>query len=471
MKLSAVVLLVAAAILVVVYRAVNRTPSADLPQFKQVYQIFDDGGCLSCHSADPKLPFYATLPVAGDVVMKDIDSGYRAYDMTPFMEALKVDGKFNPVDLAKIEKVVMDGLMPMPKYYLVHWGSSITKQKRAIVLDWIRKERNEMYADNLPEDRAYEPIRPIAHPQSTELSAAAELGKALFHDTRLSVDNTVSCATCHELSTAGVDNHQYSHGVNDQLGGVNAPTVYNAVYNFVQFWDGRAATLSDQAAGPPLNPVEMASESFDDIVAKLKADKAFAKAFDNVYKFRGGMTQENITAAIEEFEKTLVTPDSRFDKWLRGDDNAITAQELEGYEQFKKYDCATCHVGPNLGGQSYELMGLRKHYFADRGTELTNEDNGRFKETGLERDRHRFKVPGLRNVEHTWPYYHDGTRETLEDAVRDMGLYQSGVDLSEAEVNSITAFLKTLTGEYQGKPVTTTNSPEHINAHVNDHHN
>ena len=328
-----------------------------------------------------------------------------------------------------------------------------------------------MYADNLPGDRAAEPVRPIAHPKSNELSAAAELGKALFHDPRLSVDNTVSCATCHELSTAGVDNHQYSHGVNDQLGGVNAPTVYNAVYNFVQFWDGRAVTLADQAAGPPLNPVEMASSSFDEIIAKLKADKAFSKAFDNVYKFRGGMTQENLTAAIEEFEKTLVTPDSRFDKWLRGDDNAITAQELEGYEQFKKYDCATCHVGPNLGGQSYELMGLRKHYFADRGTELTNEDNGRFKETGLERDRHRFKVPGLRNVEHTWPYYHDGTRETLEEAVRDMGIYQSGVELTEAEVASITAFLKTLTGEYQGKPITTTNSREHIHAHDDDHHN
>ena len=399
LKTCAIAALVAAAALLVVYRAVNRVPAENLPQNERVLAIFEDGGCLSCHSADPEIPFYAKLPVAGKIIMKDIDSGYRAYDMEPFMETLKVDGSFNPVDLAKIEKVVLDNRMPMPKYYLVHWGSSLTEAKRSIVLDWIRNERMEMYSyENLPAERAAEPVRTIEPLMDSELSAAAQLGKALFHDPRLSVDNTVSCATCHDLSTAGVDNHQYSHGVNDQLGGVNAPTVYNAVYNFVQFWDGRAVTLSDQAAGPPLNPVEMASESFDQIIEKLKADKEFTKEFERVYKFRGGLTQENITAAIEEFERTLVTPDSRFDKWLKGDDNAISADELEGYELFKTYDCATCHAGPNLGGLTYEPMGLRKDYFADRGTELTVEDNGRFKETQKERDRHRFKVPGLRNV-------------------------------------------------------------------------
>lgn len=465
-RLLTVLLLVAAAVLVVVYRAVNRVPSADLPQYERVYRIFEDGGCLSCHSADPKVPFYANFPVAGKIVMKDIDSGYRAYDMKPFMESLKEDGEFSAVDLAKIEKVVLDDRMPMPKYYLVHWGSSLTSAKRDIVLDWIRNERIEMYADNLPADRAAEPVRPID--QSIEVDdAKAALGFALFHDPRLSIDNTVSCSTCHALETAGVDNHQYSHGVNDQLGGVNAPTVYNAVYNFVQFWDGRAATLAAQAAGPPLNPVEMASPSFDDIIAKLKADREFSKAFNAVYP--DGLTEANITDAIEEFERTLITPNSRFDKWLLGDDSALTADELNGYELFKQYDCATCHVGQNLGGQSYELMGLRKHYFADRGLELTVEDNGRFKETQDVRDRHRFKVPGLRNVEHTWPYYHDGTRETLEEAVRDMGIYQSGVELTSAEVDKITAFLKTLTGEYQGKLLTNDTSRDVIHDHDHEH--
>ena len=455
-------LLVAAAAMTVVYRAVNRVPSSELPINEQVYEIFTDGGCLSCHSADPVLPFYAKLPVVGKVIKADIDSGYRAFDMTKFMEDLKADAEVNPVDLAKVEKVVLDDRMPMAKYYLMHWGSSLTPAKRTIVLDWAASARARLYNDGLEGARANEPVRPID--QVLEYDAAkAALGFALFHDTRLSVDNTVSCASCHALETAGVDNHQYSHGVDDQLGGVNAPTVYNAVYNFVQFWDGRAKTLADQAAGPPLNPVEMASESFDQIIGKLKADKKFVREFNAVYP--DGLTAENLTDAIEQFERTLVTPNSAFDKWLRGDDEAISAEELEGYELFKKYDCATCHVGPNLGGQSYELMGLRRHYFAERGLELTHEDNGRFKETQLERDRHRFKVPGLRNVEHTWPYYHDGTRETLEEAVSDMGLYQSGVELSAQETDKITAFLKTLTGEYNGVPITTTNSRDEIHGH------
>ena len=462
LKWGAVGLLVAAAVMTVVYRAVNRVPSAELPQNLQVYEIFTDGGCLSCHSADPVLPFYARIPVAGDVVMADVDSGYRAFDMTKFMEDVKAGTLVNAVDLAKVEKVVLDDRMPMPKYYLVHWGSSLTPAKREIVLDWVKSMRAAIYNDGLEGERANEPVRPIDLALEYD-PAKAELGYALFHDPRLSVDNTVSCASCHDLGTAGVDNHRYSHGVNDLLGGVNAPTVFNAVYNFVQFWDGRAQTLADQAAGPPLNPVEMASESFDQIIAKLKADKQFARAFVKVYP--DGITAANITDAIEQFERTLITPDSKFDKWLRGDDSALTADELKGYELFKKYDCATCHAGPNLGGLSYELMGLRRHYFAERGLELTNEDNGRYKETQQERDRHRFKVPGLRNVEHTWPYYHDGTRETLEEAVRDMGLYQSGVELTDSEVAGITAFLKTLTGEYKGVPVTTTNSRDEILGH------
>ena len=455
-------LLIAVAAMTLVYRLVNQLPSADLPANLQVLEIFEEGGCLSCHSADPKVPFYAKLPVVGGIVMKDIDSGYRAFDVEPFMEALAVDGVTSQVDLAKIEKVVLDGRMPMPKYYLVHWGSSLTGAKRAVVLSWIRDRRTAMYDDGLAGDRANEPVRPID--QYIEVDEAkVALGYALYHDTRLSVDNTVSCATCHAIETAGVDNHQFSDGVGGQMGGVNAPTVYNAVYNFVQFWDGRARTLADQAAGPPLNPVEMASPSFDHIIAKLEKDKPFVKAFKKVYP--DGLTQDNITDAIEEYERTLITPNSRFDKWLRGDDSAITSDELDGYELFKTYDCATCHVGQNLGGQSYELMGLRKHYFEDRGMELTNEDNGRYKETQQERDRHRFKVPGLRNVEHTWPYYHDGTRHTLEEAVRDMAIYQSGVELTDVEVAQITSFLKTLTGEYNGVLLTNDNPRDMIDGH------
>ena len=448
-----VVVLVAVAL--AIFRISDRVPSADYPLDKRVAAIFVKGGCLDCHSANPELPAYFKLPVVGKIMQKDVDEGYRAFDIEPMMKALETCGCcVSPVDVAKVEKVALDKRMPMAKYYLVHWGSRMTNAKRDIILEWAAAYRAAHYNDGLTGDRAAEPIRPIdlSLPYDEEKAA---LGFKLYHDTRLSVDNTISCASCHGLNTAGVDNKQYSEGVEGKLGGVNAPTVYNAVYNFVQFWDGRAATLADQAAGPPVNPVEMASPNFDAIVAKLNKDKAFVREFKAVYP--EGISQATITDAIEHFERTLITPNSRFDKYLRGDNSAITAEELQGYELFKKYNCATCHVGKNLGGESYELMGLRKHYFADRGLALTEEDNGRFKQTGVERDRHRFKVPGLRNVALTWPYYHDGTRTSLKEAVCDMGTYQSGVTLTDEEEDLIVAFLNTLTGEYKGQLLTNTN--------------
>lgn len=447
-------LLVVAVAAAAAYGILNRPPAENLPANDRVLQILEKGGCASCHSADPTLPFYANFPVAKGMIMKDVEDGYRTFDIEPLMEALRSGEMPRPVDVAKVEKVMLDQRMPQAKYYLVHWGSTTTRAKRDIILNWALTYRQLFYNDGLAGARAGEPVRPIAESVSVDPSKV-ELGFALYHDTRLSVDNTVSCATCHALNTAGVDNKQYSEGVDGQKGGVNAPTSYNAVYNFVQFWDGRAATLADQAAGPPLNPVEMASTSFDEIIAKLEADKQFKAAFEEVYP--DGLTEANITDAIEQFERTLLTPNSAFDKYLRGDDSAITAEELRGYELFKQYDCATCHVGANLGGESYELMGLRNHYFAERNMPLTEEDNGRFKVTQQERDRHRFKVPGLRNIELTWPYYHDGSRATLEEAVRDMGKYQSGVELTSTEIAEITAFLKTLTGEYQGKKLTNDN--------------
>ena len=449
--------LLLAVVAVAIFRISERVPSADYPLNERVAAIFVKGGCLDCHSANPELPFYFKLPVVGKIMQKDVDEGYRAFDMEPMWKTLESgEGFLSPVDVAKVEKVAIDKRMPMAKYYLVHWGSRMTNAKRDVILEWATAYRTAHYNDGLVGERAAEPIRPIDLSLPYD-EAKAALGFKLYHDTRLSIDNTVSCASCHGLNTAGVDNKPFSEGVEGKLGGVNAPTVYNAVYNFVQFWDGRATTLAEQAAGPPVNPVEMASPNFDAIVAKLNKDRKFVREFKKVYP--EGISQATITDAIEQFERTLITPNSRFDKYLRGDDTAITAEELQGYELFKKYNCATCHVGKNLGGESYELMGLRKHYFADRGLELTEEDNGRFKQTGVERDRHRFKVPGLRNVALTWPYYHDGTRTSLKEAVCAMGTYQSGVELTDEEEDLIVAFLNSLTGEYQGKLLTNDNSP------------
>lgn len=470
-KLLKTLLLVALALVVVlfvIYRVLLSlsAPSQELAPDARVAAILENSGCLSCHTANPELPFYADVPVAGKLVKEDIEAGYRAFDITPLMEALKGGTTPNVVDVAKVEKVALDKSMPEAKYYLMHWGSQMTDAKASAIAEWARDFRVAYYNDGLEGERAGEPIRPIIPSENVDLRKA-ELGFALFHDPRLSVDNTVSCASCHALDMGGVDNHQYSHGVEERLGGVNAPTVYNAVYNFVQFWDGRAKTLAEQAAGPPLNPVEMASESFDEIIAKLQQDENYVKLFAELYP--EGITEATITNAIEEFERTLVTPNSQFDKWLLGDDNALTAQELRGYELFKEYSCATCHTGVNLGGESYELMGLRRHYFEERGLELTEEDNGRYKQTQDERDRHRFKVPGLRNVELTWPYYHDGSRLTMDEAVRDMALYQCDVELAEGEVQDIVAFLRTLTGEYKGEKLSNKNEYGVIVVDDHDH--
>ena len=450
-----VALLVVIAALAVTYRLMHRTPSSELEANAQMQQLITDAGCLRCHTSTPELPFYASMPVAGKIVMEDVGSAYRAFDMTQMAEDIEAGRPVNPVDLAKVEKVILDGKLPQAKFYLVLWGASFNDSKKEVALGWLKNHRMGLYADiSIAPEFANEPVRPIVDSIAVDARKVA-LGNLLYHDTRLSGDNTVSCASCHGLETGGVDNKQYSEGVRKQLGGVNAPTVYNAAYNFVQFWDGRAGTLADQAAGPPLNPVEMACESFDQIITKLAEDKKFVSAFNEVYS--NGLSEKNITDAIQEFEKTLLTPNSRFDRYLKGQKDAITMHELAGYELFKKNDCATCHVGEILGGQSYELIGVRHDYFAEREAEMTEEDNGRFKQTKAERDRHRFKVPGLRNIELTSPYFHDGSMATMDEAVDAMVKYQLGTELTQQEREDIVAFLRTLTGEYKGKKLTNTN--------------
>jgi cytochrome c peroxidase len=229
----------------------------------------------------------------------------------------------------------------------------------------------------------------------------------------------------------------------DRSGPINAPTVFNAALNHRQFWDGRAGTLQEQAGGPPLNPIEMASTSWAQIIGKLQQDASLTEAFHKVYP--DGYSGASITDAIAEFEKTLITP-SRFDAYLRGTKTSLNAMELRGYELFKGNRCATCHVGQNLGGRSFEMMGLKGNYFRDRGTALSAADKGRLSVTGAGPDRYRFKTPTLRNVELTAPYFHDGSTGDLREAVCMMLKYQTGTELRDADVDALVAFLKALTG-------------------------
>lgn len=269
-----------------------------------------------------------------------------------------------------------------------------------------------------------------------------EMGARLYHDTNLSGDGTQSCSSCHNIAEGGDDGLVSSPGINGIPGPINSPTTVNSHLNFVQFWDGRAATLEEQAAGPVANPGEMGAV-WADVVAYVAAEPWYAEKFAAEYP--DGVTQANITHAIAEFERSLVTP-ARFDAWLQGDDNAMTAAELEGLALFQSTGCTSCHSGAGLGGSSYQRMGLIENYFEDRGN-LTDADNGRFNVTQNEEDRHKFKVPILRNITLTAPYFHDGSHTDLGEAVRTMARYQLGKTLTDGEVTSIVAFLGTLEGE------------------------
>ena len=271
------------------------------------------------------------------------------------------------------------------------------------------------------------------------------LGRRLFHDPVLSGDGSVSCATCHSLDHGGAEARATSEGIGGQVGPINSPTVLNAHFNFRQFWDGRAEDLAEQAAGPIENPLEMGG-SFEDVPRNVAEDEWYATRFASIYGEDDPVTKEHIIDAIAEYERYLLTP-SPFDRYARGDESALNEQQQRGYALFRETGCTTCHQGVNAGGTMYQKMGVVENYFELRGGELTDADMGRFNVTNDEAHRHFFKVPTLRNIALTPPYFHDGTQENLEDAVRIMARVQLGQTLEDAQIADIVAFLGSLTGE------------------------
>jgi cytochrome c peroxidase len=270
--------------------------------------------------------------------------------------------------------------------------------------------------------------------------AKVELGRMLFYDTRLSKNHDVACNTCHLLDSYGVDGLVTSRGHKDQIGGRNAPTVYNAAGHIAQFWDGRAANVEAQAKGPPLNPIEMAMVDEDAVVAVLKSVPGYVSRFSVVFPDeKDPVTFNNMAKAIGAFERGLVTP-SRFDSYLAGDDDALTKKEKSGLMTFLETGCGNCHSGQYLGGGMYQKLGVMKSW--DKDT-----DQGRFDVTGEEADRQIFKVPSLRNVAKTGPYFHNGSIEELGEAVRLMADHQLGMTIEDAQVSSIVAFLQSLNGD------------------------
>ena len=404
--------------------------------------------CMSCHGSKAELPFYAQFPIAKQLMEYDIRVGtsYVDYIAEFFPEEAR---PVSEVALAKTEYVADHKTMPPPQYLIMYWNHFLTEADQEALREWIGTVRKAHYATpGISEELQAQVIQPL--PQEVQVDARkAALGDKLYHDKRLSKDDSLACAGCHALDKGGTDQKQFSEGVGGAMGDINGPTTLNASYQFLQFWDGRAADLQEQAAGPVENPIEMAA-TFPDVIEKLNKDEAFVAAFTAVYP--EGLSKETITDAIAAFEETLITPNSPFDKYLLGDANAMTADQKQGYAVFLDYACATCHVGAAMGGQSFEKMGLKADYFGDRGN-VHKPDYGRYNVTEKEEDRFKLKVPTLRNIALTFPYLHDGSTSDLEEVVEIMAKYQVGRGMSQADTVLVAAFLGALTGELHGKPL------------------
>lgn len=276
------------------------------------------------------------------------------------------------------------------------------------------------------------PIQPIPRTLTIDKDWVL-LGKALFNSPLLSKDNTTSCASCHMINFGGDDGFPVSTGINNAQGERNSPTVLNATFNFRQFWDGRASTLEEQMAGPIHNPIEMGS-SFEEIIKKLSLDEYFKSSFSRLSD--KGITEKNIIKAITIYEESLITPNSPIDRYLLGDKNALTVQQVRGLNLFIDYGCSTCHQGRNIGGNIYQKLGR----ISDIPNILTL-DKGKFLLTNEVIDEYIFKVPTLRNIAETAPYFHNGSINTLPEAVRIMAASQLGRELTDNEVEDIVALL------------------------------
>lgn len=294
----------------------------------------------------------------------------------------------------------------------------------------------------------HEPILPI--PLKTEVDPdKANLGEKLFFDTRLSSNHQLSCASCHQLDAGGDDNVAMGISTLTDQHIINTPSIFNAQYNFRQNWDGSVKTLEEQI-DMVLNNQHEFDNNWADVIAALSEDDALSKDFHNVYQ--DGITKDNITNALVEFEKTLTTPNSRFDQYLRREDDTLSAKEIKGYLIFKELGCISCHQGVNVGGNLYQKFGVFYNYIAERG-DIKKADFGRMNVTNRQMDAYVFKVPSLRNIAVTAPYLHDGSAETIEEAISIMGKTQLGRTLSINEIHLIKSFLYTLTGKYKNKPL------------------
>lgn len=425
----------------------TKLPSMDAAQAHAAADKVLEMKCAACHAQDASYSRVMNFFSFG-LMADHVDGAKRA-----FVIPGDAQHRSGNVDYLKMDYVLRTRRMPPASYSAVHLGSRLTPVDVAIL-------RNK-YKEKGAIARSFAPIQPAPQPASHMEAARIYLGYLLYHDGRLSTTNKVSCASCHDLTRGGTDNLAKSEGVPGpdglpQLGGVNAPTTFNAAGNIRQFWDGRAADLKEQAGGPPLNPVEMGFTcvaDWDIIIHKLSRDPQIVALFAYVFGDHG-ITADTITTAIAAYEQTLVTPDSAFDLYLKGDDDAMTVSQKKGMKAFVELGCATCHSGPTLGGISFEYINTHADFRA-LATPADYKEGAYGLRDFTKKEEHKdmFRVPTLRNVALTAPYFHTGSVNSLQDAVRIMLKTQNGAGVSDdATVKDITRFLEAQTGKLYGKP-------------------
>lgn len=433
-----------------VSRLVNKPPSDKLSKMEQMEVIIDEGGCMVCHASPEYASHRIHWPVVGYLIEKDAKRGIRFSNMSHAFEQLYEKKSITQPVLYKLQRIALNRSMPPLSFQLVHWKSPLIKGKRDILLDWVYNRLSEDYDVPYPVTHAlFQPIQPLPDSLPTD-PLKATLGRSLYYN--------LSCASCHNPETGGTDNLPFSIGVHNQPSETSTLTTFNAIFHTVFSWDGKATTPEEMVSLHFKDPVKMQADTIDVLIDVLAENKELMDLFAQAYPDTD-MTENTLIDALVEYLKTLITPNSPFDRYLKGDEDAISRDAKKGYDLFKKYSCATCHSGVPVGGLSLEYVGTANEFFINR-EELILEDMGHYKVTGNPIDIHRFKVPGLRNIELTYPYFHNSVTDNLRIAVSAMAYHQRGKKLSEKEKDKIIAFLKTLTGEHPDLEQSTQQTPE-----------
>ncbi len=395
-------------------------------EFKAVSDILV-AKCADCHTKDlAQYPLYYDFPIASSIAHENVRNAQSSF----LIDKKKLSGEipFSESDVERLSRAMAKGDMPPAQYIALHWDSALNEKEQRTLSKWIDKRLKEFDIRPIPTENFF-------HPNPEKVA----LGEKLFNDKMLSASQSKSCASCHSLEKGGADQVQFSIGDNGQKSALNTPTVFNAAYNIAQYWNGRAANLKEQALEAVSNPHEMNAD-WNEVCSRLRNNETYQKLFLHAYP-NGGITAANVSDAIAEYEHTLLTPGSKFDQFLAGDKEALSPEELEGYQLFKKQECFVCHTGPNLGGISFEKLGKTKDYFT---TEMPG-NRGRIDLSHRKEDLHVFKVPSLRNIELTAPYLHDGSAKTLPEVVQIMSEYQTDKSMTKEEIEKVVAFLRTLT--------------------------